>query len=172
MKQNLRQSEAIPSFSNLSRRSFLHHATAFTIGGILVDACAPTNEVPAVETEIPIACYGDSLTDGFGGAKISALLATAFPGRVVENYGISGQTAQQIAARQGGQPLLLTLEGNAFAGTAAVKITELSARVLSTPDSNNTSTLTRPTRSFISTVQKRRGLIFRPYGLGEIICRI
>lgn len=136
------QNETIPSFSCLSRRSFLHHAGACTIGGLLVDACAPKDGGPVATTGTPIACYGDSLTDGFGGAKIPTLLASALPGRIVENYGISGQTAQQIAARQGGQPLLLTLDGNAFAGTTPVKITGLSARVLSTPDSNNTSTLT------------------------------
>ncbi|GAB4018600.1 hypothetical protein GCM10028808_53700 [Spirosoma migulaei] len=142
MKPIVPQQETIPLFSHLSRRSFLYHAGACTIGGLLLDSCAPTDEAPVANAGNPIACYGDSLTDGFGGAKISTLLASAFPGRIVENYGISGQTAQQIAARQGGQPLLLTLDRNAFAGTAAVKITGLSARVLSTPDSNNTSTLT------------------------------
>ncbi|MVM34439.1 hypothetical protein GO755_30690 [Spirosoma sp. HMF4905] len=142
MKQNSHQQKTHSAISHLSRRSFLHDVGILTASGLLLDACKSQNEASLIATGTPIACYGDSLTDGFGGAKISALLATAFPGRVVENYGISGQTAQQIAARQGGQPLLLTLDGDAFAGTASVKVINLSARVLSTPDSNNTSTLT------------------------------
>ena len=88
-----------------------------------------------------IACYGDSLTSGFRGPKLSTLLAHSLPGRTIDNYGISGQTAQQIAARQGGQPALLTLDGNAFAGTTAVRVTNLSTPLLSTPDSTDTTTL-------------------------------
>ena len=57
-----------------------------------------------------ILCYGDSLTAGAGGN------GTTFPSVLqrlvgadydVRNYGVGGETAQQIAGRQGGVPLMV-----------------------------------------------------------------
>lgn len=127
----------------ISRRTFMQCAGAYTAGALLTSSCksGELDLLASPTSSNNIACYGDSLTDGIGGTRISVLLTKNFPDRVIENYGISGQNALEIATRQGGQPLLLTINDNAFAGSAAVPVTNLSAQVLFTPDSDDTATL-------------------------------
>lgn len=125
----------------LSRRTFMQYAGACTAGALLTSACKSNELSASPASSSNIACYGDSLTDGIGGTRISVLLTKNFPDRIIENYGISGQNALEIATRQGGQPLLLTLRDNGFAESSAVPVTNLSAPVLFTPDTDNTSTL-------------------------------
>jgi hypothetical protein len=67
----------------------------------------------------PIVAWGDSLTRSTGAssaaARYPAIAANLFdPQRVVLNRGIGGQTSTQIAARQGGIPIAVTVEGNAI----------------------------------------------------------
>ncbi|MFA5941898.1 MAG: hypothetical protein WC809_21315 [Sinimarinibacterium sp.] len=71
-----------------------------------------------------IFAWGDSWTSGVG-----AIDGESFPdqlqsltGRTVYNGGVSGQTSDQIAARQGGAPALLTLPGNMIPGSGPVTI--------------------------------------------------
>jgi lysophospholipase L1-like esterase len=71
-----------------------------------------------------VATWGDSWTSGIGAAD-----GNSYPdqlheltGRVVFNGGVSGQTSDQIAARQGGAPALLTLPGNSMPASGAVTI--------------------------------------------------
>lgn len=85
-----------------------------------------------------ITCFGDSLTAGTGGTALATLLGRLLPNRLVNNAGIGGQTAAQIAARQGGLPVDVTLSGNAFAGAGAVSVTAISTELLSAPSENNT----------------------------------
>lgn len=75
--------------------------------------------IPALgaRTKWPIVAWGDSLTAGTGatgpGTRYPAVAAGLFgPPRQVINKGMGGQTSRQIAARQGGVPILLTLEGD------------------------------------------------------------
>lgn len=65
----------------------------------------------------PIAAWGDSLTAGAGASSAAyrypaAAAALFVPHRRVFAHGVGGQTSTQIAARQGGVPILLTLEGD------------------------------------------------------------
>lgn len=56
-----------------------------------------------------ILCYGDSLTRGAGGDGTtypSTLQTLLGDGYTVNNYGVGGETAQQIACRQGGVPMM------------------------------------------------------------------
>lgn len=85
-------------------------------------------------------CFGDSLTQGSGattgvagGLSMPAHLANILYPRMVVNYGIGGQTAAQIACRQGAKPIYITLSGNAFSGSLTpVSITSISTLFLST----------------------------------------
>lgn len=82
-----------------------------------------------------LAFIGDSLTQGAGstnGFTMPYQAGLLLPKRVISNFGIGGQTWQQIAARQGATPSFLTLTGNAFNGAAAVSVTNLSVQLLST----------------------------------------
>ena len=56
--------------------------------------------------EQPIVAWGDSLTAGGYPALAGALFS---PERAILNRGIGGQTSTQIAARQGGRPIVVTV---------------------------------------------------------------
>ncbi|QQR40382.1 SGNH/GDSL hydrolase family protein [Devosia rhizoryzae] len=59
-------------------------------------------------TTNPIVAWGDSLTYGY-----PALAAALFdPPRVVVERAVGGQSSSEVAARQGGVPILVTLAGN------------------------------------------------------------
>jgi len=77
-----------------------------------------------------INCFGDSLTYGAGAVGTSFLtypqqLQNILYPRLVQNYGIGGQTMEQIACRQGAKPIYITLNGNAFNGVNDVSITSI-----------------------------------------------
>jgi lysophospholipase L1-like esterase len=75
-----------------------------------------------------IAAWGDSWTSGIGAANGNSYPAqlAALTGRLVFNGGVSGQTSEQIVARQGGAPALLTLAGNSMPGYGAVTVQDQS----------------------------------------------
>ena len=79
-----------------------------------------------------IEMFGDSLTAGTGGTPVTTLLSWMLTPRLIKNWGIGGQTSIQIAARQGGQPIFITLSGNAFNGNNAVSVTSISPQPMST----------------------------------------
>lgn len=67
----------------------------------------------------PVACWGDSLTAGAGvtgtGFRYPAVASALYaPARVMVNEGIGGQTSTQVAARQGGVPILTSVTGGAI----------------------------------------------------------
>ncbi|MEO8225468.1 MAG: hypothetical protein ABI661_11755 [Gammaproteobacteria bacterium] len=71
-----------------------------------------------------IIAWGDSWTSGVGavdGMSYPDQLAT-ITGRPVFNAGVSGQTSDQIAARQGSIPALLTLPNDTLPGSGPVMI--------------------------------------------------
>lgn len=87
-----------------------------------------------------ISFVGDSLTAGTGatnGLTMPVQVGLKLPQRVVLNFGIGGQTYQQIAARQGATPELVTLSGGAFNGLNAVSVTVVT-ELLSTQADNTT----------------------------------
>lgn len=81
-----------------------------------------------------IVAWGDSLTAGAGctgGCDYPAVAQTLFdPPRSVVNMGMGGQTATQIAARQGGVPLLLSVSGDTIPASGSVAVTERNVDVL------------------------------------------
>ena len=99
--------------------------------------CIKTNITPN-GNELTINCIGDNLTAGTGSDSINypQYLKLLLPYRVINNNGILGQTAEQIAARQGGLPIYVTLSGNAFAGLTGVPLTNLNSSILGNTVSN------------------------------------
>ncbi|MDM9622456.1 SGNH/GDSL hydrolase family protein [Rhizobium sp. S96] len=71
-------------------------------------------DVPKASVSVTIVAYGDSLTAGAGASSLAqaypAVAANLFtPARTVANRGIGGQSSTEIAARQGGLPLLIAV---------------------------------------------------------------
>jgi lysophospholipase L1-like esterase len=97
------------------------------------DLNTPVGLTDTIET------FGDSLIAGTGGTALHLLLQARMPGRLFLGHGIGGQTAEQISARQGGNPtpVQVTLTGNAFAGRGAVSAT-VTNQLISTPSDNTT----------------------------------
>lgn len=80
-------------------------------GGTSIDATA----VPGIpSSRRTIVAWGDSLTQGAGASSgqnyLQQAAAALPPGRVLLNHGIGGQDVVSIAARQGGMPILLSLD--------------------------------------------------------------
>lgn len=75
-----------------------------------------------------ITAWGDSWTSGIGAATGNSYpdQLASLTGRIVFNGGVSGQTSDQIVARQGGAPALLTLPGNSMPGSGAVTVQDQS----------------------------------------------
>ncbi|KRA44707.1 hypothetical protein [Devosia sp. Root635] len=104
-----------------------------------------TERFEAIVPTAEIACYGDSLTAGSYPSRLATVLD-----RSVYNRGIGGQTAKQIASRQGGWVRLLTVENDeiiegsnpvtAFEGVAISAGTR-SSDPLSTASNNTVYTL-------------------------------
>lgn len=71
-----------------------------------------------------VVAWGDSTTSGIGASSGMSYpeQLQALTGRPVFNGGVSGQTSDQIAARQGGAPALLTFPGNSLPDAGAVVI--------------------------------------------------
>lgn len=99
-----------------------------------------TNLLPTAD----IACWGDSMTAGSGASGS----ATRYPqtlgtelGRTVANLGIGGQGSAQIAGRQGGIPVAVTVSGNEIPASGAVSVTAISPAILT--GGTSTATLTQ-----------------------------
>lgn len=98
------------------------------------DLNTPVGLTGTVET------FGDSLTAGTGGTALATLMQQTNPGRLFLSHAIGGQTAAQIAGRQGGNPtpITLTVAGNAFTGFTAVSVSSISNQILSTASDTST----------------------------------
>lgn len=84
--------------------------------------------IPATPGTSEIAVWGDSTTSGIGsnpGMSYPEQLQS-LTGRVVFNGGVSGQTSDQIAAREGGSPALLTLPNNTLPASGSVVVSDQS----------------------------------------------
>lgn len=67
--------------------------------------------------------WGDSLTQNWSNGTNLVAIQQAFGADSVTNRGVSGQTSQQIAARQGGWPTFTTVTGGSIPASSAVGIT-------------------------------------------------
>ena len=92
----------------------------------------------ALESNTNIWCLGDSLTEGAGASAydktypfiLSNLLGAS---QTVANAGIGGQTSDQIAARSGGEAVLIDLSGGEIPENASAVVTSISNAFLTTP---------------------------------------
>lgn len=87
----------------------------------VIDSIASRIGAATVVPPFPVkawACWGDSLTAGGWPTTLAAL-----SGWPVMNGGWGGQTASQIAAREGGVPAQLTVSGDIIPASGAVTIT-------------------------------------------------
>lgn len=107
--------------------------TASTNGGAGSGPPPPPPPPPPPGNPLPVAAWGDSTTSGVG-----AISGSSYPdqlqnllGRSVFNGGVSGQTSDQIAARQGGAPAKLTLPGNTLPASGSVTIQDTSTFLIS-----------------------------------------
>lgn len=80
----------------------------------------------SVSLGLPIASFGDSLTEGYPDGVAWSVMLAARLGVDVTNNGIMGQRSIDIVARQGGAPSRITVTGN-VATTAGVIVTARSA---------------------------------------------
>ncbi|MFT4033443.1 MAG: SGNH/GDSL hydrolase family protein [Siphonobacter sp.] len=121
----------------INRRTFLYSC----LSAASLVSCK-TKSVESVEpvVEWSVACFGDSLTAGAGGTPYPALLQYYFKTYSITNYGVGGQRAQEIAVRQGGIPIYMSIEGEAFNGLNNIKITSLSNQFLTAPNDTQTET--------------------------------
>lgn len=82
---------------------------------------------PLESTTATLTMWGDSLTAAGGVATRLGVLT----GATVQNRGVSGQSASQIASRQGGIPSLMTVTSDTIPASGPVAITARTVSVLS-----------------------------------------
>ncbi len=127
--------------SNLTRRNFLYNSAGAFFASTLLSSCNLMEDIfpgLAKERDQTLAFYGDSLTIGAGGtAPYGNIVGTALSNRPVISNGIVGQPAASIAVRQGGVPLIITIESNKLNGIKPVRITKLSNPFLSTASNDD-----------------------------------
>ncbi len=89
----------------------------------LLAACGGGSSSETHSGASEIAVWGDSTTSGVGASDPSLSYPAqlqALTTRPVFNGGVSGQTSDQIAARQGGAPALVSLPGNTLPASGTV----------------------------------------------------
>lgn len=82
---------------------------------------------PLETNEAVIEFFGDSLTEAGG---VIAKLAELMPSKSIVNHGVSGQTAGQIASRQGGSPSLIAVAGDTIPASGSVAVTNRTLQFL------------------------------------------
>lgn len=107
--------------------------TATAVGGAIDEANIPgvvAFEVlgQAGKAVTGLACYGDSMTQGSGGGGTNypAVLDTLVP-VTVANYGIASQQSFEIALRNGGLDVFVTVSGGSIPASGSVVVTVLPA---------------------------------------------
>lgn len=89
-----------------------------------------TELLPWITPSRTLSMWGDSMTMFLAQ---TAAFQGAFSGRTVRNFGIGGQTSDQVFARQGALAILITIVGNVIPETmSAVAVVDLNIRPLST----------------------------------------
>lgn len=96
--------------------------------GSLANAGPNSPPPPGAPGTSEIAVWGDSTTFGIGSSAGMSYpeQLQSLTRRAVFNGGVSAQTSEQIAARQGGSPALLTLPNNTLPASGSVVITDQS----------------------------------------------
>jgi hypothetical protein len=78
------------------------------------------------KTTLGVACFGDSMTRGLGGTASTypATLDSLIPVDVL-NYGVDSQFTSEIALRNGGLDVFVTVEGGSIPASGSVGVTIL-----------------------------------------------
>ncbi len=76
------------------------------------------------------ACWGDSMTQGVSDQTPYTSFLAALTGYPVWNFGKGGQTSDQIAARQGGLPIAVTVSGDAIPASGGVAVSAKNINIL------------------------------------------
>ncbi len=74
-----------------------------------------------------IVCWGDSMTQGAGGQTPYPSLLSASLGRNVYNRGVGGQTSDEIICRQGGTPILISIQNSVIPANGGVFLSAISS---------------------------------------------
>jgi lysophospholipase L1-like esterase len=147
--------------SSVSRRDFLRTSGAVALSSTLLSSCSgllddifPNRK----KNDKTLAFIGDSLTIGAGGIRpYGNIVGLSFPDRPIVSDGIVGQFASSIATRQGGRPLIISIEGNKLNGIQPVTITKLSDRFLSTMSNNHEYSRTGKINGVSCTIRRLAG---------------
>ena len=140
MNGNETQKDTSYSFNaptSLSLGAFGSGQAEFGISSLIVfDARLDDVDLWALSPRLidPVA-WGDSMTASAGATsgatRYPAVAGGLFdPIRTVSNLGIGGQTSTQIAARQGGVPITVTVSGNEIPTSGGVSVTDKSVNIL------------------------------------------
>lgn len=127
--------DAVRGWADLDRRPWLqflkngktraHLSDDSTIPQALVDALTPPNLLPSKN----IVVWGDSMPEGIGSyVRWTTRLATLL-GVTIANQGRGSQRDDEIAARQDGTPMLVTVSGNSIPASGSVDVTAYSADI-------------------------------------------
>ena len=117
------------SATNTTGATWTQWASSASSAVGFVDRSDPS--APLESSELTISMFGDSLTMAGG---IRTRLVALMPSKTVNNFGISGQTAGQIAARQGGSPSLISVASNTIPASGPVAVTARTLQFLSQTD--------------------------------------
>lgn len=93
-------------------------AIVTTIDSRIQDALSDFEGGPATSDSTKYAAWGDSMT----AATYPAVLQTLLSGITVFNGGVGGERSFDIAARQGGNPILVTISGGQIPTSGAVAV--------------------------------------------------
>ena len=112
---------------------------------LLIAGCRPSGDQGGSDSppaDAPqFALWGDSRTIGTGapgGQQFGDMLQAALPGWRVDNYGVGGQTAEQIVGRQGGAPPLLTIDADQLQPLQPSRISAASVNIFAGIDETET----------------------------------
>lgn len=101
------------------------YAVSVLVSIFLLASCGGGSSSETNTTATEIAAWGDSTTSGVGASDASLSYPAqlqSLTGRSTFNGGVSGQTSDQIAARQGGAPALVTLPNNTLPAAGTVML--------------------------------------------------
>jgi hypothetical protein len=103
---------------------------ALSINGRNLYVNSSTGIVPLSSSNATLAAWGDSLTEGWPRPPFNGDKSDSWPGvfqanwgGTVYNGGATGETADEIAIRQGGYVALLSVEGGSIPASGGVKVT-------------------------------------------------
>ncbi|ADB42366.1 hypothetical protein [Spirosoma linguale] len=121
----------------VSRRTFVG-ISPFLASGLYSCIKDGNSSDEAIKPLKPVfAAWGGSSTQGVANTvSYPSHLQQIFPERKIENFGLPSQSSLQIAARQGGVPVTLSIDNDKFNGNNSIPVNSISIKLLSTQAHN------------------------------------